>query len=68
MEQKLYYLETLDVLENNSGSCEFKLPQDLLDLMGAGWRIVQISSYGYCTHRGNPQESCVLLLQRERVD
>lgn len=68
MEQKLYYLDTLNGRRSNYGSCELEYPQDLKDLMASGWTIVQISSYGYCTNNGNLLEPCILLLQRRKVD
>lgn len=69
MEQKLYYLDTFDChTTTNTGSGELEFPQDLKDLMASGWRIAQISTYGYCTNNGNLQEPCILLLQREKAD
>ena len=64
MEQKLFYLSTFESINNNSGEIEF--PQDLKDLIDAGWRIIQVSAYGY--HGNYAEENCILLLQRETVN
>lgn len=64
MKQKLYYLSTLDSVTSNIGSGEIEFPQDLKDLIDAGWRIIQVSAYGYQGQR-NIHENCMLLLQRE---
>ena len=41
MEQKLYYLDTLDCRRSNYGSCELEYPQDLLDLMGQDGELLK---------------------------
>ena len=59
MEQKLFTVETFPG--------EVVYPQELMELMNSGWKIVQISAYGYAGSR-NDHEGCVLLLQRELTD
>ena len=56
MEQKLFVLRQI-------GAGEVKFPPDLQILLNEGWRIVQVSAYGYAT--SFQQDQCFLLLQRE---
>ena len=63
MEQKLYHL-AVKLSGNSSPSQVIDLPDDLEDLLEAGWIIAQVSAYTYGT-RG-VDEKCVLLLQRSK--
>ena len=56
MEQKLFVIRHL-------GAGLVKFPPELQDLLDNGWKIVQISAYGYATNY--KQDQCFLLLQRE---
>lgn len=64
MEQKLYYLDALSSCANNNTGCELEFPDDLKVLLESGWRIIQVSAFGYFPTR-NIQEKCILLLQRD---
>ena len=66
MEQKLYYLDTCTSRTDCIHSCEIEIPEDLKELMDDGWRITQVSAFGYGGQNVNPQEPCILLLQREK--
>lgn len=59
MEQKLYYLAI-----SCDEDMEMNFPQNLQDLLDAGWRIIQISAFSFTARYS--EERCVLLLQREK--
>lgn len=58
MEQKLFVVK---YHSDCKGEVEF--PEELQNLLAEGWKITQISAYGYATNVH--QNKCVLLLQRE---
>lgn len=56
MEQKIFVIKHL-------GEGEVAFPKELQALLADGWKITQISAYGYATNY--KQDQCFLLLQRD---
>ena len=64
MEQKLFFLPDLtEITGCRELEGELMFPDHLQELLKSGWRIVQVSAFGYSIGRG--YEACVLLLQKE---
>jgi len=65
MEQKLFFLPDLTKIKGyRESEGELRFPDNLQELLKSGWRIVQVSAFGYSVgYYGT--EACVLLLQKE---